>query len=208
MIADNFSIIKDLLNFDDKDIFYFCQIIKRRKENPGMSKDSRIIKSYYIRSVKEFSDFENEMKILSKDFNARIYIDLNKRSFKRIAFELAKSIPSLLEDGRYEKAIDLYNSMCKKYPAKKNRQSEFYIVDVDFECGEDYLKEMTNFINYSLKPSDNIDKVKVITKTVNGYHLLCSRFDKSSFLSKYSDRNKVELHKDRFTLLYYSDENK
>ena len=98
--------------------------------------------------------------------------------------------------------------MCKKYPAKRNRQSEFYIVDVDFECGEDYLKEMTNFINYSLKPSDNIDKVKVITKTVNGYHLLCSRFDKSSFLSKYSDRNKVELHKDRFTLLYYSDENK
>lgn len=50
-IVDNFEKIRNLLKFENEiDDFYFIQIIQRRKENPGMRKDSKYIKSYLIKT--------------------------------------------------------------------------------------------------------------------------------------------------------------
>lgn len=55
MGLDNSLIIREFLSFGEND-FYFVQLIKRRKDNPDMTKDVKIIKSYYINS---FDDYNN-----------------------------------------------------------------------------------------------------------------------------------------------------
>ena len=51
MIVDNFDIIKDIITFNNKDEFYFIQIVQRKKDgnnNQVGSNGYRTIKTYYI----------------------------------------------------------------------------------------------------------------------------------------------------------------
>ena len=43
MQINNFELIKKLLNFDDSDKFYFIQIFKRRKDNPELKVNNKVI---------------------------------------------------------------------------------------------------------------------------------------------------------------------
>lgn len=54
MVVDNFIQIKDLLKFDSADDFYFCQIIKRKKENKDIGNNSHVVKTYYVKSREDF----------------------------------------------------------------------------------------------------------------------------------------------------------
>jgi len=42
-MTNNFELINDLLDFTQEDTFYFVQILKRRKENPLLSKSSVVV---------------------------------------------------------------------------------------------------------------------------------------------------------------------
>jgi len=52
-MIDNLDKIKPLLNFESEDDFYYLQILQRKKENPELGSNSRVIKNYYIKSVEE-----------------------------------------------------------------------------------------------------------------------------------------------------------
>ena len=57
-MIDNFEKIKEFLNFNEGE-FYFLQILKRKKENPEQTGNSKVIKTYYI------SNFEYSVKCSS-----------------------------------------------------------------------------------------------------------------------------------------------
>ena len=49
-MINNLKIIKSLLTFESKDDFYYLQILQRKKENPQLGSNRRVIKNYYINS--------------------------------------------------------------------------------------------------------------------------------------------------------------
>lgn len=96
-MIDNFDLISSLLKFNSDDDFYFVQIIQRKKDNPdsvnGCNNSSRAIKVYYINSVESLFKLKNEMIFFANHFNARVGINLNKRSYYKTAFNLFGLIP-------------------------------------------------------------------------------------------------------------------
>ena len=82
-MIDNFKLIRSHLVFNNKDEFYFVQIIQRKKDgNEGLHVRNgyRLIRSYYIYSVEEFNNLESRIKELCESNNARAYINLNVRN--------------------------------------------------------------------------------------------------------------------------------
>lgn len=148
------------------------------------------------------------MKKLSEMFNARVYINMNVRSFKQIAFRLNKLSSEYLISGSYKSMSRLYETCCGRY-GKEGDRNKYYIIDIDFKCDDNFIKDMVSYVNNNLNPEDNTDKIKLINETVNGYHLLSSPFDVKSFIDKYSNMNKesskriIDVLKNSNTLLYY-----
>ena len=59
-MTNNFDQIRDLLKFES-DYFYFIQIIQRKKENPELGANNRIIRSYNISSLEKFDKYKDEI---------------------------------------------------------------------------------------------------------------------------------------------------
>ena len=93
MIIDNTEQIKKLIANCGKDEFYMLQILHRAKDGktpyePEGKKISRqTVKTYYISSP-EYLDYKmNEIRDLCRMFNARAYINLNKKSWGQISLK-------------------------------------------------------------------------------------------------------------------------
>jgi len=90
---DNREHILPLLSFPSEDTFYFCQIIKRKKDNlDSQYRDSIVIKTYYLTEKNNIEKNWLEMTYIANALNARVMINLNPRSFKRCAFRVAGNI--------------------------------------------------------------------------------------------------------------------
>lgn len=92
---DNFDTWGDLLNCTDPDQFYFVQIIKRYKDNNGMSKDGNYHAggeygeysngtAFKVRNKQELLSLKNQIIKYCDSNNARAYITSNPRSDKAI----------------------------------------------------------------------------------------------------------------------------
>ena len=71
---NNFEKIKEILKFENENDFYFLQVLKRRKDNPEMDRDVKVVKSFYIFSQKELDDVTDTIITLCENENARAYI--------------------------------------------------------------------------------------------------------------------------------------
>lgn len=71
-MIDNIELILPFLKFESKDDFYYLQILQRKKENPQLGSNSRVIKNYYI-SSQEFNKIYPEIEI-HKDNPTNLYI--------------------------------------------------------------------------------------------------------------------------------------
>src|SRR6056297_3328486 len=100
-MINNFDTIKLLLDFRSDDDFYHCQIIKRKKEHPELRSNSYIVKTYYIKKYEELDYYRDEMIALAELHNARVQINLNRRSFEKMAFHTQKKIADQLMNKDY-----------------------------------------------------------------------------------------------------------
>ena len=132
MIVDNFTLIENLLKFEDKDDFYFCQIIQRKKDGndvPSANNGYRTIKTYYLRSLEDFHRRKPAIMMLCEQNNARAYINLNVRSAKEVALEAAKAYIDLVREDRCHQGHRVYDHVCGVTP--KMGVKKKWIVDVD-----------------------------------------------------------------------------
>ena len=51
-------------------------IIQRRKDNPGMKKESRILKRYTFNTPEDFDNYKDEILDYVNTYNARFYLNL------------------------------------------------------------------------------------------------------------------------------------
>jgi|SRR6185437_3358171 len=193
-MINNFELIKSLLKFEDKDEFYFIQILQRSKENPGLGKNNRLVKAYYIYTLEYLERKTEEMILLANSLNARIYIHLNRRNSRMISLELMEDLAHCIKSNEIYNLDKLYNSCCGRHHSDKDKT---WVVDIDSK-DDVYINNLIDNIN-KIELIDNKYKIIVKIPTKNGIHLITRPFNSKDFSFIYPD---IEIHKNNPTILY------
>ena len=196
-MIDNFEEIKSMLIFESDDDFYHLQILKRKKEHPDLGANSHVLKTYYISSL-AYLDLKKAEIINMCDFNnARACINLNRRSFEKIAFHVMRKVADQLMNRDFRSVRKAYESCCG---ANSNEPNKKWIVDIDTLEEDDLkiVKEVRNLV-YSLQDELDRPSFSKLLKTRNGYHLIASPFRLDKFKKNFPN---IEVHKDNPTILY------
>lgn len=195
-MINNFEQIKRLLTFDSKDDFYHLQIIKRKKDNvelAGRNNNARCIKSYYVGSVEYLEEKREEIIAISNHSNARACINLNRRSFENIAYQMLIKITGQIMSKDFNSVRRAYESVCGAYSNEPHKKWILDIDDLNFDAL--YLKMILN----DIQPIG--DKYIDTIPTKSGYHLITKPFNVEAFRT-FSEYSKIDLHKDNPTCLY------
>jgi hypothetical protein len=194
-MIDNFEIIKPMLKFESEDDFYFVQILQRKKDNPegvnGSNNSSRLIKAYFINSIEHLDAFKDEMIFFANHFNARVGLNLNKRSYEKTAFNTLKKVAELMHNKNFEMVKRAWNTSCGIH----NGGDKIWLLDID-TLDMDYVNGIKMFIS-GIFPGG--DKTLGLIPSKSGYHLITKGFDLRDFSSKYPE---IEIHKNNPTNLY------
>ena len=193
-MTNNFKQISKLLEFTSEDDFYFVQILKRKKDQPeavkGSNNSSRLIKAYYINSVQHLLDLEEEMIFFAEHFNARVGINLNKRSYYKTAFNTLKKIAEQMHNKNFKNVKRAWATSCGLHNANEDKK---WILDIDvgdtlidWQKTPGLIKECIN----SAKPEG--EKILAEIPTKSGVHLITKPFDPRTLKAFYPD---IEIHK-------------
>jgi len=192
---NNFKQIKTLLSFKDSGDFYFIQIFKRRKDNPELPKSEKLIKSYSVFSLEEYDKLEEHIIETCTQNNARAYIRLNKRNSAVIALKMIQDIAAKAVCNQTQSLFKVYDSIVGQNHSDPNKT---WIVDIDNTDVNEAVK-----IRMYVRSITDIQGVRAMLKTLNGYHLITKPFNRKLFSEKYPD---IDIHTDNPTLLYYNNE--
>ena len=189
MEIDVLDKVKHLLAFESEDDFYYLQILQRKKENPHLGSNSRVIKNYYINSVEYLEKHYDEIKSLCRMFNARASLRLNKRSYEKCAFKAIQNVANSIANREYEFIKKSYDRAVGNGHNDKNKK---WIIDIDDSKAppEMWLPQLRDYIK-GCRPEGY--KVILTLPTKSGYHVITSPFDLSIFSVAYPD---LVIHKD------------
>lgn len=102
MPIDNFQQIATFLDFTVQNALYTVNIFQRRKDNPDLGKHSKLLKTYYIRSVNDLEKSKDSIIDVCNDKNARAYIDLNARDIEKVALYALKKTADHIANKEYD----------------------------------------------------------------------------------------------------------
>ena len=191
-MIDNLEQILPLLKFESEDDFYYLQILQRKKENPQVGSNSRVIKNYYITSEQQLIGRYEEIKQLCWVFNARAFIRLNKRSFKKVGMKCMVNIANTMMNGDYKFLKSSYDRACG---LGHNDGEKKWVLDLDNV--EEISPLMLSFIDNECEPKGA--KCYIILKSKSGFHLITKPFNSQQFSLKYPE---IGIHKDSPTNIY------
>lgn len=192
MVVDNFDLILDQLSFDNRDEFYFVQIIQRRKDgNEGLH-----VRNGY--SKQELIDLKDRIIELCRNNNARAYINLNVRNAKEVALECIKKYADLVLNDNSFMGNNIWDSSCGSTRARGHKA--LWIVDVD---NLEHLETIKQAINLCMGAPG--ERIKCIVPIVHGCHLITYGFNREELNDRLrgTEVGYVDVHKNNPTLLYY-----
>jgi hypothetical protein len=197
MKIDNFELIKKHINTsDDGSEFYMVYVMRRTKDQIGYvgANKQSIIKSYFISSPEYLDSKRDEIVGLCEMFNARAYINLNKKSYKQVTLKALEIIAGKIAHEDYN-IKSLYESACGQTGACDGLKT--WLVDFDSK-DLDELDRVKNIID-SVEPKD-VNKIVETVPTRHGYHLITRPFNKKAFYEMYNE--KLDIHDNNPTLLF------
>jgi len=188
--VNNIEKIKKLLVFDSEDDFYHLQIIKRKKEHPELGSNSYVVKTYYIRSIDYLEKKMPEIILLCDFHHARACINLNRRSFEKMALHTLSKVSHQIMNKDFKSARKAYESVCGAY---MNEPEKKWIIDVD----EQTVSILLLAAICNIEPKEQ--RIYDILETKNGFHIITKPFNVKEFekLGK-----KYDIHKNNPTILY------
>ena len=205
MIVDNYDIIKRFLKFEEG-IYYFVQVIQRRRENPDLPKNEIQRGYWYITSEKELDIHKEKIVLLCSIYNARAYISLIPRSLEKFSklciIEFGKRVYNKTYNNIFslpqKVALSDETRVTKLYP------KPFWLIDIDT------LSDLDEIKLFILQKTE-INILDVIP-TVRGAHLVVECFNPNKELGDYyvsnnnyiitKSREPITLIKSCNTLLY------
>lgn len=195
--VDNFELISNFIEFNNKNEFYFLQVIQRQKDgNVTPSRDNRYrtIKSYYIFSKEQLLSKKDKIKELCIKNNARAYISVNRRNAQEVALESIQQYAKLIYEGNGYQGTHIYDSVCGY--SKALHYPALWIVDVDSNDDVFTLSELIDECG-----GDIIMKVP----TVHGTHLITGRFNRLKLIRRCRELSITmpDIQRNNSTLLYY-----
>lgn len=190
-MIDNIEKILPFLVFESEDDFHYLQILQRKKENPQIGSNSRVIKNYYINSKEYLLNHYDEIKQLCHQFNARASIRLNKRSYESVAFKTLENIANSMRNREYKFIKASYDRGCGLGHNDKDKK---WILDID---KKEVSPIMLAFIDHEIEPKGS--KIYDIIPSKSGFHVITKPFNTQEFSKKYPE---IEIHKDNPTNLY------
>jgi len=209
-MIDNFKYIIPLLSFDSEDQFYFVQILQRKKDGneiKGTNNSNRTIRTYRIDSIKKLQELKNEMIKFAIYFNARVGINLNKRSYEKAAFNTLKKIADQMSNKSFKNVKSAYDSVCGLHDSAVDK---IWIIDVD-EYESKPLDRNKFEIIKALQHSQPYDVRKILADipSKTGSHFITKPFNTIEFFTYLFDNyNRTlmhempEIHKNNPTNLY------
>ena len=199
MTVDNFAYLRDKLDFSDKSMFYMIQLQQRKKDDESFPANNRTVKTYFIDSLEDYDRLEPEIKRLSDESGARVYIRLNRRSYEAVALQILKELAQILQDKNFQHLKNIVASAAGKVNSEKEK---LWIIDVDSESRVESAKIVGEIVKYFNDSGlDALKLIKFQVRTLNGTHLITTKFDSKSFSDKYPE---IDIHKDNPTLLYFN----
>lgn len=197
---NNFIQIRRNLNFED-DKFYMIQILTRKKDNPYQNRHVKIIKDFYIDSIESYNLAKPKIIQLCEDNNARAYINLNRRSYNKVAFEMAKQLLDLIQTNQASVAKNLFTKVAGKFHGE-SRETKSWVVDIDTKQESVLNKIVVTIVELHKETKKDYSRIFDIIPTPNGYHIIASPFNVQEFTKIHP---KIDIHKDNPTILYTPD---
>lgn len=203
-MIDNFELIDGLLEFRSEDDFYLLQIIKRSKDNDDMASNNQVFRTVYIHRPGQLLEIKDDLINQAALFNARIYINLNVKSFRKCTLQCLGEIARRIENDDYKRPYRIFDSVAGASGCTGQKR---WVIDVDWdgipdtEDREQYILELRRYID-SLKPEIPSFFTKTIAEipTRNGMHLITTPFDLGEF--RKSVYATIDVHKNNPTLLW------
>lgn len=189
-MVDNINLIRDMLKFDENGEFYYISIMQRNKDGVKVASshdNCRRIRTFYVFSLEEFDRVVPFIKEICDKINARCYIELNRKNIFECQLECIKRLAECIQHGT-TKSRAIMDSVVAGAPSK----DKLWMIDVDRSGGD--VDDIIDYVGY------HKGEVHTILQTVNGCHIITSRFDPREFNFK-----DAELKRNAFTLLYYND---
>jgi hypothetical protein len=200
-MIDTFEQIETLLSFDDPDLFYHLQIIRRGKDHPNLAAANRTIKTYYIDNNEKLSKLKQEIIDLCEYFGARAYINLAPKSYRKCTMQCISDMAKRALDGDFKKIYKCWNTVVGYIKSDKPH----WIIDVDGPttggCISEFIEYECEPLNYTMYYLNKVyeSKIYAYIPTKNGYHIITKPFNLKQFKDKYPD---IDVHKNNPTILY------
>ena len=193
-MVDNISSIRSTLEFDKFGEFYYISIMQRNKDGvkvAGSHDNCRRIRTFYVFSLEEFDKITDFIREICDKLNARCYIEMNRKNIFDCQLDCIKRLVECIQHGT-TKSRAIMDSVVAGAPSR----DKLWMIDVDGHRpgGDEYVDDIIDYVQY------NKGKYYAVIPTVNGCHIITSRFDPREF--KFKD---AELKRNAFTLLYYND---
>jgi len=204
-MTDNFDKLTNILKFEPG-TFYLLQIIQRKKDNPYLESNSKVIKEFYINDQQYLDSKKNEIKLLCADMKARAYLHINKKSYKDISFTMMEKLIDIIRLGNYERCKTVFNASFGNKIAE-TRETKRWIIDVDekdFAIFPIYHQAIC-LLPIVIKKFQSKDYASFCERieTPNGCHIITSPFDVKKFSEMLALSDiKYSLHKNNPTILY------
>lgn len=198
-MVNNKDLIIPLLEFPHKDIFYFVQILQRKKDHKNqLGNNSRLIKAYFIDSLGKLELQWDEMVKLAEVFEARIMINLNPRNYQKAGFHLLQKVANQMANNDFHSIYKAYTSVCGEYHSEIDKR---WVIDLD-KHQLDLKHDIMTFIYESqnkLKNHNKASNYTILAKipSLSGLHIITNPFNLSDW--KWKD---VEIHKNNPTNMY------
>jgi len=197
MNVNNSAKIGTMLSFKEDD-FYFVQVIKRRKDNPEMERGEIILKNYYINSIEQYIKVVPNIIKLCDMENARAYIRINKRNYKRLAHPMLKLVVEYIAGGQHKSMPNVFDAVVGRNHSDPDKR---WVIDIDWVDITDNDVDAVNvlsFIENEVNKTGKDNTVEIIP-TKNGVHYISRPFNVKVFKDKYPF---IIVGKDSCTLLY------
>lgn len=200
-MIDNFIQINSLINNsfskvpDKSDAYYHLQILQRKKENPNLGSNSKLIKAYLIDENHSIDYYKDRIIRYCNEFNARAYINPSPKSKRATAIQMLNEIADCFRKNDFNYLQRLWDSSAGKVGAI----DKYWVIDCDYSdtFNDRTINDVVNFIDRECMPEGS--KFVACIPTKNGKHIITKPFDLQHFKTVYSD---IEVHKNNPTVLY------
>lgn len=172
---DNFQLISPYLDFSNGEIFHMVQLIVRKKDHPEDPdlKSQRVVRTYFVDRPGKLESLEEEIKGLCRQTGARAYVNLNPKSYRKMAFLMGRLLFERIEKGDFRRCQKTAESA-----AGKVGDDKWWLSDCDFPIPEKDSLWWGDF--FSLEDECNRNRndfqCNLVVPTPNGFHVLFRPF--------------------------------